>query len=159
MNKKPSFLHFIILGLLTSGAFSCDSKRIYEEYHGLSEYSWAVADTLTFEVPPITASASPMSTLRIKYNDSYDYYNIYVKYILKDSLDSLIDNQLLDIYLFDPKTGKPLGDGFGNTYTQLDTIPFKNKGQQMPLKVQLIQYMRSKELKGIESIGLKIEKE
>ncbi|WP_186754683.1 gliding motility lipoprotein GldH [Echinicola salinicaeni] len=158
MNKKPSFLPFILLGLLTSGIFSCDSNRVYEEYQGLSGYSWSVADTLTFEVPSGTAK-NLRSTLRIKYNDSYDYYNIYVRYILKDSLDSLLENQLLDINLFDPKTGKPLGEGFGNTYTQQDTLPLKNIEELIPLKVQLIQYMRSKELKGIESIGLKIEKE
>lgn len=158
MNKKPSFLPFIILGLLTSGIFSCDTNRVYEEHQGLSGYTWSVNDTLTFEVPAGTAK-NLRSTLRIKYNDSYDYYNIYVRYILKDSLDSLLENQLLDINLFDPKTGKPLGEGFGNAYTQLDTLPLKNVDEQMPLKVQLIQYMRSKELKGVESIGLKIEKE
>lgn len=158
MNKRNRPHLLFALALFLTTLYSCDDRRVYEEYHGLKDYLWPVSDTLSFQINEKTEEAV-FSTLRIKYNDSYDYYNIYVRYLLKDSLNNTLDNKLLDLTLFDPKTGKPLGSGFGNSFTQTDTLPLNSLADLPPLTIQLVQYMRSSDLKGIESVGIKLEKE
>jgi len=73
-----------------------------------------------------------------------------------DSLNNVIENKLINVPLFDSKSGKPLGKGFGNTYTRYDTIPFLLNIETK--KVTFLQYMRQNQLEGIEAIGLKILK-
>ena len=158
MNKYAKPFIALALGILVSVLNSCNSNRLYEKYHGLENYSWPVSDTLNFQINEKT-DQSVLSTLRIKYNDSYDYYNIYIRYLLKDSLNNTLDNELLDITLFDPKTGKPLGSGYGNSFTEIDTLPLNSLTPKGAITIQLIQYMRSSDLKGIESVGIKLEKE
>ena len=94
------------------------------------------------------------SILAIRYDDKYEYNNLYVRFLLRDSVDKVLMDSLLNIHLFDPKTGKPLGQGFGNRRIRYDTLP----GGLIQAKstFQFIQYMRKDTLAGIESIGLKI---
>jgi hypothetical protein len=73
---------------------------------------------------------------------------------LKDSLGQSVETKLLDIPLFESKTGKPLGDGYGGTFTKYDTLPLDNTFSS----IHLIQYMRVDELSGIETVGLKVLK-
>jgi gliding motility-associated lipoprotein GldH len=75
---------------------------------------------------------------------------------LKDSLGQPMVDSLLNINLFDVKTGKPLGDGFGNIFTKYDTLPMEQIYDNQHVKIQFIQYMRKEELEGIEAVGLKI---
>ncbi|MBD8490334.1 gliding motility lipoprotein GldH [Echinicola sp. CAU 1574] len=158
MISQPMLSRLVTLALILTSFSACNNSRVYEEYQGMQKMSWAVTDTVTFEVDS-HKERKVLSTFRVKYNDSYDYQNLYVRYILKDSLNNTLDNELLNLNLFDPKTGKPLGEGFGNAFTQIDTLPLKNLSTNSKIKVQLIQYMRSNELKGIESVGIKLEKE
>ncbi|GAB3649209.1 hypothetical protein GCM10028791_14390 [Echinicola sediminis] len=159
MNKRFEPMYLLLsFAMLFTTLSGCDERRVYEEYYGLEDYSWPVSDTLSFNVNKKT-DGQVSSTLRIKYNESYDYYNIYVRYLLKDSLNNTLDNQLLDLTLFDPKTGKPLGSGFGNSFTQTGTLPLNSLADLGPITIQLVQYMRSSDLKGIESVGIKLEKE
>ncbi|GGF20213.1 hypothetical protein GCM10011339_05290 [Echinicola rosea] len=137
--------------------FSCNNNRIYEEYQGLEQLSWPIADTVSFDIE-VPTGQNVLSTLRIKYNQDYDYYNLYVRYLVKDSLGQVVNNELLDMNLFDPKTGKPLGNGYGYSFTQTDTLPLRNFKEHEKLTVQFIQYMRSNDLDGIESVGIKLEK-
>ena len=58
--------------------------------------------------------------------------------------------------LFDPKSGEPLGEGFGNSYTRYDTLPFLF--DQQTKSVTLLQYMRQDLLPGVEAVGIKILK-
>ncbi|AWW29959.1 gliding motility-associated lipoprotein GldH [Echinicola strongylocentroti] len=138
--------------------FSCNNNRIYEEHQGLEKLSWPIADTVSFDID-IASGQKTLSTLRIKYNQEYDYYNLYVRYLVRDSLGQIVDNELLDMNLFDPKTGKPLGSGYGNSFTQIDTLDLQEVSQYQKLQVQFVQYMRSNDLDGIESVGIKLEKE
>jgi hypothetical protein len=58
--------------------------------------------------------------------------------------------------LFDSKSGKPKGNGFGNSFTFYDTLPFPISANTSELIY--LQYMRQENLPGIEAVGLKILK-
>lgn len=157
MRINPRIAFALTLAAISSALYSCDPKRYYEEYQGMQNLSWPVKDTVTFLVPK-GEDQNVLSTLRVKYDEDYDYYNLYVRYLLKDSLGNILENELMNINLFDPKLGKPLGSGFGYNYTQIDTLPLEKLKKDMSYKIQFVQYMRSNDLDGIESVGIKLEK-
>jgi gliding motility-associated lipoprotein GldH len=132
----------------------CDSSRLYEEYRGMDSGSWNLTDTVTFVVPKTLPDSKTL--LAVKYNNEYEFRNLYLTYFLKDSLNQTIESQLIEIPLFDSKSGKPLGKGYGNTFTKFDTISINSSA--VFSSIQLVQYMRTDQLKGIESLGLKILK-
>ncbi|HSJ69028.1 MAG TPA: gliding motility lipoprotein GldH [Anditalea sp.] len=150
MNKNL-LIFFFLFGLI--GVTSCDQNRLFEEYTHMQLMQWSETDTVSFIYEPV--ERNPMAFLAVRYNDSYDYHNLYVKYQVVDSLDSVREENLINLQLFDPKSGKPQGDGFGNTYTLYHQLPIKNWGNHY----RFIQYMRQPELSGIEAVGLKVERD
>ncbi|WP_373521001.1 gliding motility lipoprotein GldH [Aquiflexum sp.] len=144
----------VILPLLCVLMFGCDNSRIFEKYQGMDTGSWNIADTVSFDLPKI--SDSHKTIVGIKYNGDYEFRNLYLTYLLKDSLNQIIETQLLEIPLFDNKSGKPFGSGFGNTFTKYDTLPLLTSDPYS--KIQLLQYMRMDEIIGIEAVGVKIVK-
>ncbi|MBB6327454.1 gliding motility-associated lipoprotein GldH [Algoriphagus iocasae] len=151
MNKAFVFLCFITL----LGSFACSEDRIFEEFQPLTNQSWGIEDSLTFDLSKIEPMGHP-SLIAFRFNEEYTFSNCYVRVLSKDSLGVIIENKLINVPLFDSKTGEPQGDGFGSTYTFYDTLPFQF--QAGTKSVTLLQYMRQNQLPGIESVGLKILK-
>lgn len=137
---------------------ACSSDRIFEEYKGMESLTWSISDTVSFEFKPLHTEKA-VSTIGIRYNESYEFHNLYVRFLLKDSLGNHLKDSLIHIKLFDSKTGKPLGDGFGNVFTKYDTLPQITVSENKRAKIQFIQYMRKDPLEGIEAVGLKIIRE
>ncbi|AKP52133.1 gliding motility lipoprotein GldH [Cyclobacterium amurskyense] len=133
---------------------ACNNGRVYESFQDLETLKWVVSDTISFDIDSLDVNSKMSSILAIRYDDKYEYNNLYVRFLLRDSVDKVLMDSLLNIHLFDPKTGKPLGQGFGNRRIRYDTLP----GGLIHAKstFQFIQYMRKDTLAGIESIGLKI---
>ena len=153
--KRRSRLFFFLSVLAL--ASSCNSDRIFEEYQGMPELHWNLEDTVSFKMEAIAPNAArPLIGLR--YNDTYEFYNLYVRYLLTDSLGKVLGDSLINLHLFDPKTGKPLGTGFGNVYTKYDTLPDLGIPQGQKQQFRFIQYKRTEEIKGIEAVGLKISR-
>jgi len=150
MNKNLLVI-FILLGFW--GLASCDQNRLFEEYTHMQMMQWSESDTVSFTYDPV--ERSPSAYLAVRYNDSYDFHNLYVKYQILDSLDSVKEENLINLQLFDPKSGRPQGSGFGNTYTLYHSLPIQNWGKNY----RFIQYMRQPELSGIEAVGLKVERD
>ncbi len=134
---------------------SCSGDRLFEEFKSVEENGWAVSDSIIFDLKKLDL-ADRKSLIALRYNESYDFSNCYIRIISMDSTQAIIGNQLINMPLFDSKTGRPLGDGFGNTYTHYDTIPFILKPETQ--KIAFVQYMRQNQLSGIEAVGLKILK-
>jgi gliding motility-associated lipoprotein GldH len=137
------------LGFLSA----CNPDRVFEYFQGLQPLRWGIADTVGFETE-IDPQGHTIS-FAVRYNEDYEYHNLYVKYLVTDSVTANTEEKLVNLQLFDPKTGKPLGRGFGNTFTLYEPLPVEQPGQ----RIQFIQYMRQKELPGIEAVGFKIEME
>ncbi|UJP64624.1 gliding motility lipoprotein GldH [Mongoliitalea daihaiensis] len=145
-------LKFALAYILILGLSSCGSERLFEAYQGMPTLQWEELDTVRFELNPTTQNGEML--IAVKYTDAYDFRNLYVRYILKDSTAQVLENTLVNIPLFERISGKPLGKGFGDTFTKYDTLPLQVTTGIT--SVELIQYMRMESLNGIEAIGLKV---
>lgn len=141
--------------MLSWGVVGCDNNRLYESYHDFPDPSWHLEDSVTFELSGVTETSS-RQIVSVRYTDRYEFHNLYLKMVIKDSSDQVIKDTLININLFDSKSGKPLGKGFGNRFTKYDTLTTSNAVSHAARKVQLIQYMRQESIEGIESVGLKV---
>ncbi|GMQ24370.1 hypothetical protein Aoki45_10520 [Algoriphagus sp. oki45] len=134
---------------------SCGGDRLYEEFQSIEGSSWQVTDTLSYEIGSL-GTEKRTDLIAVRYSDSYPFSNLYVRLLMEDSSMSILTNKLINIPLFDSKSGKPLGRGFGNTYTKYDTLPLSFPEETV--RVKLVQYMRKEDVKGIEALGIKILK-
>jgi gliding motility-associated lipoprotein GldH len=135
--------------------FGCDSNRLFEAYHDFESPQWYVEDSVSFHIRGQTNTPF-RNVLGIRYTDRYEYHNLFVKMVVRDSTDQVLKDTLLHINLFDPKTGKPLGKGYGNRFTKYDTLPGGIPELSKIKKIQFQQYMRKDYIEGIESLGLKL---
>lgn len=148
MNKSIYLIYSIAIFL-----FSCGQDRVYEEFMSLDNHTWNASDSLIFDLDGLDL-IEKKTLLALRFNEEYGYSNCYIRVISRDSVQSIIGNKLLDIPLFDSKTGEPLGEGFGSTFTKYDTLPFSIP--ENTKSITLLQYMRVEELTGIEAAGVKV---
>ena len=148
---------YLCLGLISFTLLlsSCGGDRLFEEFQSIEGDSWQVTDTLSFEIGSLDTDKKT-DLIAVRYSDSYPFSNLYVRLLMEDTSMRILTNKLINIPLFDSKSGKPLGKGFGNTYTKYDTLPLTLSEETV--RVKLVQYMRKEEVKGIEALGLKILK-
>ncbi|MFC5625798.1 gliding motility lipoprotein GldH [Algoriphagus winogradskyi] len=151
MNKVKHCL--LVVLILVSVA--CTDGRIYEDFQSLPNQNWGVTDSLIFDFQDVELINTP-NLVAMKFNEEYAFSNCYLRIISKDSAGVILDNKLVNMVLFDPKSGEPLGEGFGNSYTRYDTLPFLF--DQQTKSVTLLQYMRQDLLPGVEAVGIKILK-
>jgi gliding motility-associated lipoprotein GldH len=149
MNK----IRFVLILFVFSTFFSCSGDRLFEDFKPIETGSWDVSDSISFELNELDLE-NRTTLIAVRFNENYSYSNCYIRVIGMDSLNKVIENKLINVPLFDSKSGKPLGKGFGNTYTRYDTIPFLLNTETK--KVTFVQYMRQNQLNGIEAIGIKI---
>jgi len=158
---KSNLAFLFLYPLLFSLLFSCDKGRIYENNVKIDSSNWAATDSLvfTFEIPQGGEDAIYNLLYNVRYSIQYPYYNLYLKHSLCDSNGNVLNEQLMNMNLFDPKTGKPLGTGMGDVFDReilfLPNFKFPHTGKYT-LKAK--NYMRDKPLKGIETLGLRVEK-
>lgn len=153
MNKQSIWIALTFLVAILSG---CENSRLYEHYYPFEKSEWKMTDSVVFDLKKVDFATLPLTYIGVNYNEEYSYSNLYLTAIVKDSSEVILEKKLINMPLFDSKTGKPLGKGFGNSYSKLDALPI-----DFPLETQqviLYQYMRQENLKGVESIGLKISK-
>ena len=143
-----------LLGLILL-LFSCGKDRMYEEYHSFDADSWQETDSISFELAALD-SLRGKAVVGIRYTEEYPFSNCYLKLIVRDSSRVVLVDSVYNVPIFDRQTGKPIGQGFGNTFTAYDTLPFSISTKAT--EVIFLQYMRQAELVGIEAVGLKILK-
>lgn len=115
-----------------------------------------MTDSLVFSLPETKESTASVSQIAVRYNEVYPFSNLYLRVILKDSAEQPLENKLINMPLFDSKSGKPLGKGFGSSFTKMDTLPFDWDASTR--EVVIYQYMRQENLKGLESVGVKVSR-
>jgi gliding motility-associated lipoprotein GldH len=156
MHKALSFWAVVALLFLSA----CDPERVFEQNVDLPKGNWQIDDAQVFEFDVQDTAQLYDVYFNVRYNLQYEYYNLYLKHQLvgPDSLE--ISSKLHEVLLMDAKTGKPLGNGFSDTYDlqalALDNIKFPKKGKY---QLKLTQYMRRDPLPNISAIGLRVEKE
>lgn len=143
--------------LLITALMSCDSSRIFEEFRELESF-WRTEQTLSysFEIEDVNVSYSVIA--EIKNDLTYPYRNFYFNYTLQSASDSVVNETLREIQLFEPKTGKPFGSGIGDQYNNEivleEKIQFPASGEY---RIDLQQFMRIDSLPGIKRVGVRVQ--
>jgi gliding motility-associated lipoprotein GldH len=136
---------------------SCTEDRYFEDNHDFEDRIWNMEETAEFEFEIDSVELPYQIKLNVRNTMGYSYRNLYIKYQLSDSTN-LMEDKLINIDLFEPKSGKPYGERQSEIYAhQLkmqDSVYFPEKGKY---KIELKQYMREMELEGIVSVGIRIE--
>ncbi|MGM0580691.1 MAG: gliding motility lipoprotein GldH [Bacteroidota bacterium] len=149
-----SLFSIICLTFLLS---SCTEERYYEENHDFKDRNWNLEESAVFNFEIDSVELPYQIKLNVRNTMDYPYRNLYIKYKLEDSTN-LMEEKLLNLKLFEAKTGKPFGDHQSDIYShQLilqDSVYFHKKGNY---KIELKQYMREKDLEGLVSAGIRIE--
>ena len=162
--KFQLLLFTLILSVALS---SCgDSKRFFEANKDIATANWYQDSVITYEFEIEDTSTSYHLYYNIRNSLDYPYYNLYVQYQLSDSV-RVIKSEQNEVYLFDPRTGEPSGDGgffgsgsFGDVFDHQYPFLINNKFPHPgTYKINVQQYMRNEDpLKEIMSVGLRIEK-
>ena len=155
MRNKVSAFYCILAMLL----YGCDPNRVYEENQDIESAIWKSGEIISFDFPIEDDSSSYNLHLNIRNGIAYPFHNLYVKYELRDSARNELHSELKEVFLFDPKTGEPYGDGLGdlfdNRFPLLEQYQFDYPGIYT-LGVQ--QFMRIDSIPMVVSVGLRVEK-
>ncbi len=166
MNKKQKLVKFFKKSLTISSmlvlsvwVLSCDSNAIFKSYEDLKDTNWYVKNipSFTFEVKDETVPYDIY--LLIRNASQYPYNNLYVTRYIYGPDGKQISNRLEEVTLFNPKTGKPLGEGLGDIW---DHKVLSTRNYMFPKKgkytIKLKQYMRQDPLPYVMSVGVSVEK-
>ena len=142
-----------LLALLLS---SCDSERVFEGDIDFENGVWQMDSKPIFEFDIEDGSPKNL-VIKLRNDLNFKFQNCYVNFKLFNSQGEILESGLVNLQLFDKKTGKPMGKG--NSVYQfkqniLSEYRFNIPGQY---KVEFTQYMRTSELGGTYSVGLRIE--
>lgn len=136
---------------------SCDDNRVFELNQDLPAKAWEESDIKRFDFSIEHPEKSHDLIANIRYNADYPFRNLYVTWVLADSSGNTLETEMVNIRLFDEKTGRPLQKGISDlSFVQ---EPFM-QGYRFPYagkySITMQQFMRRKSLPGIYSVGLRV---
>lgn len=147
----------IFLALLWFSA--CDSKRVFEEKKDFKKGYWVFSDAAIFDFNIKDPSLKYKMLFNIRVNNKYAYQNLYLQYYLEDSIGQVLKKDLINLQLFNPVTGVPLGDGLGDIYDlQRSFIPEYQFDKAGKYKMRIDHFMRKDTLPDILAVGFRLEK-
>lgn len=153
-------MRILVLGILFSALTACTNPS---EFFSMVETApfWKANSPVSFEIAVNDVNQAYNIYCDIRYSADYNWSRFFTLYQVKDSVGRSLDSLLLEYYLFDPVTGKPLGSsGIGDLYEKEFLIrkefrfPFQGKFQ-----FTLNQMMRVDSLEGIRSAGIRMERQ
>lgn len=152
-------MRLILLFVIVFSVCACDSNRLYEKNHDFDERYWLSAENpeFQFEITDTTLKYNVYCNLRNSL--SYPLSRIFVTYSLQDSTGHSYKNEMISIFLFEEKSGKPLGSSaLGNVYDHqtllLKDYSFTKAGEYT---LGFEQFMRMDTLQGILAVGFRLE--
>lgn len=149
-----------IIGIIGVAASCKSDNSTYKAILDLKKNEWFINKSLNYTFEINDEATLYNISLLVRNTSAYPYYNLYTKYELRDEKGNVLKSKLEEVILFDPKSGKPFGDGLGDIYDHkykfatLSNLKFPAKGKY---KLKLIQYMRQDPLKGLVSVGINVE--
>jgi gliding motility-associated lipoprotein GldH len=146
---------FFILGVLLL-SFSCSSPALYNQYQAINETIWEKDKVYYFTFEIEDPSNLYDIHLEIRNNNLYPYQNLWIFYseeppigsLRKDTLECMLANEF----------GKWYGNGislFQSSFPLRKQYKFPHAGQYT---FGIRQGMRDDTLKGIQEIGLRVER-
>lgn len=152
MRIVPFFALILVLS-------SCDRSRVYEKNQDFTPRYWLISEKPSFEFTITDQKTSYNIYCNLRNSVEYPYSRIFLTYTLKDSSGVELKKEMFNTFLFDEKTGKPLGSsGLGDIYDQqillLNDFTFNQEGKYT---LQFEQFMRTDTLPGVLAVGARIE--
>ncbi len=149
-NILPGFVLVLFVVLLTA----CGGSATFEAKQDFKEKYWLKNEPVVFHFAIEETAPHYDFHYFIRNSLEYPYQNIYLQYYLEDSSGNVVARQLNNVELFNPKTGKPLGDGVGDVFnlekTFLARYQFPYPGEYT---LRIDQYMRQDTLRHIHTVG------
>lgn len=151
-----SIAFLVVIGLMIT---ACDDSRLYEKNFDFSERYWLMAERPSFEFTIQDTTLHYNLFCNIRNSVAYPYSRIFIRYSLQDSSKNELKNEMITSFLFDEKTGEPLGSsGLGDIYDQqpelLKDFKFSTPGKY---SITFEQFMRTDTLQGVLAVGLRVE--
>lgn len=139
--------------------FGCDRNRLFEENKDFPNSAWLQQENPTFEFRIRDLGKSYNLFCNVRNSSDYPYARLFINYSVKDSAGTVLAKDLVSVFLFDAKTGKPFGkSGVGDVYDHrlplLTNHTFRYTGRYT---VELEQQMRQDTLRGINAVGFRLE--
>jgi len=152
---KRLFPILIVVLVLTLAA--CDTDRVYQQTYDFDETGWHMDSIPSFSFE-IEDAAPKNLKLHLRNSIAYPTYNVYLTYFLEDSTGRELASELINIELFNPKTGAPKGSGSSIYQQEVDILSNYSFPTTGTYTFRVVQYMRELQLKEILSVGLRVEK-
>ena len=153
MLKNSVITSLFVLLFLTS----CDKNGVFEENINTKDKTWSMADIARFGVTINDTISHNNIYINIRNTTDYPNSNLYL-FITTTAPTGATQADTIECILSDD-FGKWLGKGFGymrdNRFLYKQNVRFPVKGNY---KFEIQQAMRTDDLKGIATVGLRIEK-
>lgn len=151
----------LLLLLVTVLLFSCDKKRVFDEYKSVGS-AWNKDSIITFDLPVLDSTKRYDLFVNLRDNDNYKYNNLFI-IISLESPNGYTKVDTLEYQMANPD-GSLLGNGF--TDLKESKLYYKeNVRFRGNYKVHIKQAVREtgkvpgiKLLDGITEVGFRIEK-
>jgi gliding motility-associated lipoprotein GldH len=139
---------------------ACDDTRTFEKNYDFKDRFWIMTEKPVFEFEVLDTASQYNLLCNVRNSVSYPYSRIFIAATLTDSLGNDIKNELITKDLFERKTGEPtgssaLGDIYDHQISFIHDHKFSSPGKY---QVRFEQFMRSDTLRGVLSLGLRVEK-
>ncbi|HLA55829.1 MAG TPA: gliding motility lipoprotein GldH [Flavobacterium sp.] len=151
----------ILLVLVAILLFSCDKKRVFDEYKSVGDV-WHKDSIMTYDLPEIDTTKTYNLFVNVRDNDDYPFNNLFLIVSL-DQPDGRTLVDTLEYEMADPE-GNLLGNGFSDIKESKLFYKQKVKFKKGSYKIRVKQAVREtgkvagvESLKGITEVGFRIE--
>lgn len=152
----------LLLFLVTLLLFSCDKKRVFDEYKSVGK-GWNKDSIVSFDLPKVDLTKSYNLYLNVRDNNDYPFNNLFL-IVSMEQPDKVTKVDTLEYAMADEE-GNLLGDGF--TDVKESKLVYKEHMKFKPgsYKIHIRQAVRQtgkvtgvEKLEGITEVGFRIEK-
>lgn len=146
----------ILTTLLVFFIVSCDTSRVYEEWADIPTQGWHKDSLCYFNIDISDTLSEHNLIIGIRNENNYAYQNLWL-FITSEAPagQSVTDTLQYDLA---NTSGKWYGSGWGSLYTSMNYFkPDVRFAQSGRYRVTIGQGMREEQLKGIRSIGFRVE--
>ncbi len=151
----------VVLILLVILFFSCDKKRVFDEYKSVGS-AWNKDSIVTFNLPPLDSTKQYNLFVNLRDNNNYPFNNLFL-IVSMEKPNGLVKVDTLEYQMANPD-GSLLGDGFSDIKESKLFYKEKIKLQGIT-KIHIKHAVREngkipgvKTLEGITEVGFRIEK-
>jgi len=151
-------MRLLIKILVVVGLFcSCGNNSFYNENHTFGDSHWNLKDTIRFSVKMSDVNPAYNIYLTVRNTSKYESMNMWV-YVDCISPKGIVVRDTINCFLADKRgywLGRSVGELYATKHYLKRNILFEENGNY---EFSIIHAMRTDDLKGINDIGISIEK-